>query len=183
MRTYPFHYAHGGELIVSHDTIRDGFTSIVREMKFHVSHEQIHVLPSPPFKLFIGKLTSYYLLMVLTPSPMLSLPLSLGLIWFLMLFHFKLWLWQLKQRKDLAMIGIWQLAFLPLTMEVFGCQHQHMDGFFHWCANMVWLAKGSSGSPLAIWCTFYKQKGFNSFAKSVRWFNFQMHYCCKWGLF
>ncbi len=109
-----------------------------------------------PFKLFIGKLTSYYLLMALTPSPMLSLPLSFGSIWFFMLFHLVgwLWLWQLKQRKDLTMIGIWQLAFLPLTMEVFSFQHQQMNGFLHWRANMVLLAKGSNGLPLVV----YKQK-------------------------
>ncbi len=52
MRTYPLHYTHGGELIVFHDTIWEGFTSIVRDMKFHVSHEQIHVLPLPSFQNF-----------------------------------------------------------------------------------------------------------------------------------
>jgi hypothetical protein len=52
------------------------------------------------------------------------------------------------------MIGIWQLAFLPLTMEVFSFQHQQMNGFLHWRANMVLLAKGSNGLPLVV----YKQK-------------------------
>jgi len=52
MRTDPFHYAHGGELIVFHNTIWDGFTSIVRDMRSHVSHEQTYVLPLPSFQTF-----------------------------------------------------------------------------------------------------------------------------------
>jgi hypothetical protein len=52
MRTDPLHYAHGGELIVFHNTIWDGFTSIVKDMRFHVSHEQTYVLPLPSFQTF-----------------------------------------------------------------------------------------------------------------------------------
>jgi hypothetical protein len=52
VKTHPLHYAHGRELIVSHNTIWDGFTSIVRYMMFHVSHEQTYVLPLPSFQNF-----------------------------------------------------------------------------------------------------------------------------------
>jgi hypothetical protein len=34
-----------------------------------------------------------------------------------------------------------------LVIEIFGCLHQHVDDFFHQCANMAWLAKGSRGPP------------------------------------
>ncbi len=52
VRTYPLHYTHGGELIVFHNTIQNGLTSIVENMRFHVSHEQTYVLPSPSFQTF-----------------------------------------------------------------------------------------------------------------------------------
>jgi len=32
--------------------------------------------------------------------------------------------------------------FIPLTIEIFGCLHQHVDNFFHRYGNMAWLAKG-----------------------------------------
>jgi hypothetical protein len=35
---------HGRELITSHDIIRDAFAYSVREVKFHVSHEQTDVV-------------------------------------------------------------------------------------------------------------------------------------------
>jgi hypothetical protein len=38
-----------GEQMASHDVVRDAFTSIVRNARFHVSHEQTHVLPPPSF--------------------------------------------------------------------------------------------------------------------------------------
>ncbi len=33
----------------------------------------------------------------------------------------------------------------------FYCLHQQMDDFFHWCANMTWVAKLTSDPPLAIY--------------------------------
>jgi hypothetical protein len=36
-----------GEQMASHDVVQDVFISIVRDARFHVSHEQTHVLPSP----------------------------------------------------------------------------------------------------------------------------------------
>jgi hypothetical protein len=32
--------------------------------------------------------------------------------------------------------------FFPLVVKFFGCLNQHVDGFFHQCANMTWGMKG-----------------------------------------
>jgi hypothetical protein len=32
--------------------------------------------------------------------------------------------------------------FIPLVIEIFGCLHQHVNDFFHHCANMAWSTKG-----------------------------------------
>jgi hypothetical protein len=48
--------------------------------------------------------------------------------------------------------------FFPLAIEVFRFLHQQLDAFFHWCANLVWGAKGTKGPPLSILCTLYRQK-------------------------
>jgi len=48
--------------------------------------------------------------------------------------------------------------FIPLAIEVFGCLHQHANGFLHQCANMMWATKGIKGLPLSILHAFYKQK-------------------------
>jgi len=37
----------GGGQMASHDVVQDAFTSIMRDVGFHVSHEQTHVLPPP----------------------------------------------------------------------------------------------------------------------------------------
>jgi len=41
------HYVHGGKRTTTHDAIQDSFTPIARDVGFHVSHEQTHVLPMP----------------------------------------------------------------------------------------------------------------------------------------
>jgi hypothetical protein len=39
-----FCYVHGGKHITTHDVVSNFFASIVRDVKFHVLHKQIHVL-------------------------------------------------------------------------------------------------------------------------------------------
>jgi hypothetical protein len=43
----PFFYSHGGEQIASHNVVKNAFTSIARDVGFHVLHDQTHVLLSP----------------------------------------------------------------------------------------------------------------------------------------
>jgi hypothetical protein len=44
--------AHGGERIAFHDVVRDAFTSIARDVKFHILQEQIDVFSSSFLKSF-----------------------------------------------------------------------------------------------------------------------------------
>lgn len=47
--------------------------------------------------------------------------------------------------------------FVFLTIEIFKCLHQKVTGFFHWCINMAWGAKGTKSLPLLVLCAFCKQ--------------------------
>jgi hypothetical protein len=39
-------------------------------------------------------------------------------------------------------------VFLSLVIEIFGCLHEHVENFFHRCANMAWSIKGFGGEAL-----------------------------------
>jgi hypothetical protein len=43
MGMHIFHCAHGEEKATSHDVVWDAFASIMKDVKFHVLHEQTHV--------------------------------------------------------------------------------------------------------------------------------------------
>ncbi len=49
-------------------------------------------------------------------------------------------------------------VFFSFIIKVFQCLHQQNDIFFHWCAKMMWLTKGSTSPPLSILCSFYKHR-------------------------
>ncbi len=52
-RTHLLCYSHGEALHVAfHDAIQDAFTSIVKNVGCHVSHEQIYFLPLPSLQSF-----------------------------------------------------------------------------------------------------------------------------------
>ncbi len=40
----PYKDAYGGEKTTSHDVVRDAFASNSKDVRFHVLHEQTHVL-------------------------------------------------------------------------------------------------------------------------------------------
>jgi hypothetical protein len=44
--------------------------------------------------------------------------------------------------------------FFLLVIEIFGCLHQQVESFLHWCANIAWNVKGFS----FYLCSFYKQR-------------------------
>jgi hypothetical protein len=58
--------------------------------------------------------------------------------------------------------------FIPLIMKTFGCLHQEANDFFHRCANMAWLVKGSKGPPLSILRSFYIGRGCQWLFKKFR---------------
>jgi hypothetical protein len=49
--------------------------------------------------------------------------------------------------------------FFPLTIEIFGCLHKHVDVFLQDCANAIWSLKGTKDlhlSTLVIFlCKFF----------------------------
>jgi len=47
IRIHLLHCDHGGEHIATQDAVWDFFTSITKDVRFHVWHEQTHVLPTP----------------------------------------------------------------------------------------------------------------------------------------
>ncbi len=63
VKTHLLLCSHGGEWIASHDLVQNAFVSIAKDIRFHVSHEQTHVLPSPSLVFFINGLTLSYQLM------------------------------------------------------------------------------------------------------------------------
>ncbi len=87
----PFFCSHGGEWIASHDVVEDAFVSIAKDARFHVSHEQTHVLFPLPFCLFINGLTLFYQLMAFALQWMWSSPIPPKYTWSLKLFHLVGW--------------------------------------------------------------------------------------------
>jgi hypothetical protein len=52
---------------------------------------------------------------------------------------------------------VFNIHVFPLIIMVFGYLHQHMEGFFHRCANMAHGVKGTSKCLfISILCAFYK---------------------------
>lgn len=49
-------------------------------------------------------------------------------------------------------------VFFFLAIEVFQCLHWHVENFFHRCANMTWIAKGTEGLPLSMLFSFHKHR-------------------------
>ncbi len=50
MGIHLFHCVHGGVRMVSHDAMWDAFTSIMKDICFHVACEQTHILLLPTFQ-------------------------------------------------------------------------------------------------------------------------------------
>jgi len=98
---------------------------------------------------------------------MCSLLIPFKQIWFHPLLHFMVWQWGrwLRQRNEFITIGTQWICFFSLYKS-FYCLHQQMNDFFHWCANMTWVVKATSGPLLAIYMPSIKAKGVDSFVKS-----------------
>jgi hypothetical protein len=48
--------------------------------------------------------------------------------------------------------------FFFLAIEIFGCFQQWSDNFLRWCANMVWIGKGTESFLLSVLRSFYRQR-------------------------
>ncbi len=55
--------------------------------------------------------------------------------------------------------------FLPLTIEIFGCLHKHVNMFLHNCTNAIWSLKGLKGFHFSTLVTFFHQKFLITFQR------------------
>jgi hypothetical protein len=135
----PFFYSHGGEHIASHNVVKNAFTSTVRDVGFHVLHEQTHVLLSPFFQsscwrvdIVLSVEDIHILVDVVIAKPtqvnLISCVISSCKVVVTMVAHAKEGFYHNQHLVD---------AFLPLAIYVFGCLHQQANTFFLQCANMV----------------------------------------------
>jgi hypothetical protein len=149
---------HGNECIRTHDVICDTFVTIAWNATFHVGRKQLHALPSTTFN------SSYWQVdIVLTKYGILTLanvviadPMRADLFpWFCVTQGFVTSdATQAKERSYCNPHSTDQ--FLPLTIEVFGCLHKHVDVFIHDCANAIWSLKGIEGPRLSTLVIFLR---------------------------
>jgi hypothetical protein len=133
---------------------------IARDAWFYVLH-WAHPCPSTTFPL-VFSLISWHMLLINGIHTLVDMVI-VDLIWVYLIFwttsFYKviLWRWWLKQMKDFTTINTQQDTCLPLAIKVYGCLHQHANGFFHQCASMTWSGKGTDGPHLRVLCAFYRQ--------------------------
>jgi hypothetical protein len=87
MGIHLFRYIHGGERMVSHDAMWDAFTSIVKDVCFHVAH----ILLPPTLQFDANRLTLCFQLMVFACWLMSSLLIPFEWTWFCTLHYFEGW--------------------------------------------------------------------------------------------
>jgi hypothetical protein len=148
----------GGEWNASHDAIWDVFAFIVKDVRFHILYEQFMFFHHLPFNLFINGLTLCNWLMAFAP---LADVLIANPIWT----YLVLWVVSFREVATMMLAQTKEVfyhdrhledMFIPLAIKVFGCMHQQIDNFFHQCANMAWITKGSTSPLLVILCVFYR---------------------------
>jgi hypothetical protein len=151
---------HGNEHIGTHDAIRNTFATITQNLGFHVGKKQIHALPLITFNSF-----RQWIDIVLTKDGICTLtnivivnPMSAYLLlWSCAIQGFVTFdVVQAKERSYCNQHPINQ--FLPLTIEIFGCLHKHVDVFLHDCVNVIWSLKGPRGLHLSTLVTFLHKK-------------------------
>jgi hypothetical protein len=136
--------AHGNERIRTHDAICDIFATIALDVSFHVEREQLYALPSTTFnssrqlihivltKNDIHTLTNV-VIMDATWMDLLSWSCAIqGFVAF-----------DATQAKEISYHNQHPTdQIFPLTIEVFGCLHKHVNVFLHDCVNAIWSLKG-----------------------------------------
>ncbi len=129
---------------------------IEKNARFHVLHEQTHVLPSlsiKPLRWRVDILLSIVVIcilvnVVITDSTWVNLVFqvvsSCGVI--------------IRAKEEFYHDWHSTNTFFPLAMEIFGWLHQQTNNFFHQCASMIWLRNGTNNPPLVVLHAFYKQR-------------------------
>jgi hypothetical protein len=161
------HCAHGGKHKIKHDVIQDFFTSIVKDVGFHVLNERTHVLPISP----IWSSQQWMVIVLITNGTHI---LANVIIFDLICACFVNCLFSkndydnYNSSKNCVILRLTPPKddFIHLAVKMFGNLHQQANNFLHWCANMAWLMKGTGSSLLLIIHSFYRQRGVSGSLKS-----------------
>lgn len=150
-----------GGWTTSNDKVQNVFVSIARDMGFHVSCDQTHVL-SPPFfqssreqvdiLLSIDGICTLAYVVIVNPHS--------SRFGFSNYFIGQGGCKNGDSSKERILLRSTHAInmFFPLAIEVFECIHQQAYDFLHICASMAWLPKGTNGLPLIILRVFYRWK-------------------------
>jgi hypothetical protein len=57
--------------------------------------------------------------------------------------------------------------FVPLTIEVFGCLHKHVDMILHNCIDAIWSLKGPEGHHISTSIIFLRKFFFDHITKDA----------------
>jgi hypothetical protein len=145
MGIHLLHYVHGNEHTGTHDAICNTFAAIVHDAGFHVGQEQLHAFSSTTlnssrqrFNIILTKDDIRILTDVVIVNPMQVdlFPRSCAIQGFVVSDAI-----QAKERNYRNRHPTDQ--FLPLTIEVFGCLHKHVNMFLHNYVNAIWNLKGT----------------------------------------
>jgi hypothetical protein len=135
MGIHLFHCIHSGERTASHDVVCDAFAFIVKDARFQILQKQTHVFSSPFFWFSCWHVDIVLLVYGirswtnLVSQATLSRGVSTTLTTLM---------------KERFYHNHYPMdVFLPLAIKDFGCLHQHVNSFFHRCANMVWTIKAT----------------------------------------
>jgi hypothetical protein len=156
VRKNGFSWCYVKKIMTSHDVMWDVFVSIIRDAKFYILCGYIHIFWSLAF---VFTSMGWRVVLIDGGCCLMSSSLTpLAHIWFRMQFYFMGLVIITTWVKDKFYYD-WYLVnmFLLLTIEVFGCLHELVDNFFHWCVNMVWINKSIRSFFILILCSFYKQ--------------------------
>jgi hypothetical protein len=149
-----------GEWTTFDDKVQNVFVSIARNMRFHVSCDQTHVLSLPFLQssceqvdilVSIDGICTLVYVVIVNPTwvDLVSQTTSLDEVIAKMVTQAKEGFYYNQHAIN---------TFFPLAIEVFECIHQQAYDFLHICASMAWSPKGTNGLPLIILCAFYRWK-------------------------
>ncbi len=146
-------YIHGKECIGTHDAIRDTFVTIARNANFHMGWKQLHVLPSTTFNSFRWWLNIMFTkddihtladVVIVDPTQVNLFPQFCTTQGFATS--------SAAQTKEKSYQN-WHPTnqLFPLTIDVFGYLHKHVDVFLHDHAMPFGAWKGNKASIFLLW--------------------------------
>jgi hypothetical protein len=119
--------------------VRNVFVSIARDMGFHASHEQTHVLPPPSLQSSYERVDIMLLVdgIRTLANVVIVDPTQVNLVSQTASFHRVVATMATQAKEGLYHNQHPTYTFLPLAIKVFRCTHQQAYDFIHRCANMA----------------------------------------------